>query len=58
MLPKHARSGLGMGVSIVYVTPIVYRLKSGGALEMKFVASVPEQIATTTMHFLKDTSYV
>ncbi len=28
------------------------RLKSVGALEMKFVALIPEQIATTTMHFL------
>ncbi len=33
--------------------PIVYRLKSVGALEMKLVAPIPEQIATTTMHFLK-----
>ena len=32
---------------------VVYRLKSVGALEMKFVAPMPEQIATTTLHFLK-----
>ena len=32
---------------------IVYRLKSVGALEMKFVAPMAEQIATTTMHILK-----
>ncbi len=28
--------------------PIVYRLKSVQALEMKFVAPIPEQIATTS----------
>ncbi len=32
---------------------IVYDLKSVGALEIEFVAPIPEQIATTTMHFLK-----
>ncbi len=32
---------------------IVYDLKSVGALEMKFLAPIPEQIATTTMHFPK-----
>ncbi len=32
---------------------LVYDLKSVGALEIKFVAPIPEQIATTTMHFLK-----
>ncbi len=32
---------------------VVYDLKSVGALEMKFVAPISEQIATTTMHFLK-----
>ncbi len=31
----------------------VYRLKSVGALEMEFVAPIPEQIATTTTHYLK-----
>ena len=31
---------------------IVFRLKSVGALEM-FVAPMPEQIATTTMHFVE-----
>ena len=30
---------------------LVYDLKSIGALEIKFVAPIPEQIATTTMHF-------
>ncbi len=30
---------------------IVYRLKSVGALKMKFVAPMPEQINTPTMHF-------
>ncbi len=32
---------------------IVYKLKSVGALEMKFVAPTPEQIASTPGHFLK-----
>ncbi len=32
---------------------IVYDLKSVGALEIKFIAPIPEQIATTTMHFPK-----
>ncbi len=30
---------------------LVYRLKSVGALKMKFVAPMPEQINTPTMHF-------
>ncbi len=30
---------------------LVYRLKSVGALKMKFVAPMPEQIITPTMHF-------
>ncbi len=39
----------------LYILPlVVYDLKSVGALEIKFVAPTPEQIATTTMHFLKD----
>ncbi len=29
----------------------VYRLKSVGALKIKFVAPMPEQITTPTMHF-------
>ncbi len=33
--------------------PLVYRLKSVEAIKMKFVAPMPEQIATTTIHFLK-----
>ena len=37
------------------VSLIVYDLKSVGTLEIKFVAPIPEQIATTTMHFLKAT---
>ena len=32
---------------------LVYRLKSVEAIKMKFVAPMPEQIATTTIHFLK-----
>ncbi len=32
---------------------LVYDLNSVGALEIKFVAPIPEQIATTTIHFLK-----
>ena len=32
---------------------VVYRLKSVEAIKMKFVAPMPEQIATTTIHFLK-----
>ena len=32
---------------------LVYDLKSVGALEIKFVAPIPKQIATTTMHFPK-----
>ncbi len=32
---------------------IVYRLKSVEAIKMKFVAPMPEQIATTTIHFPK-----
>ncbi len=37
---------------------IVYDLKSVGALEKKFVSPIPEQIATTTMHFLKAKYYI
>ena len=36
---------------IVFV--VVCRLKSVGALEIEFVAPIPEQIVTTTMHFSK-----
>ncbi len=32
---------------------IICRLKSVGAIKMKFVAPMPEQIATTTIQFLK-----
>ncbi len=34
-------------------TWVVYDLKSVGALEIDLVAPIPEQIATTAMHFLK-----
>ncbi len=40
--PDRSYQGIGL---------IVYDLKSVGALEIKFVAPIPEQIATTTMHF-------
>ena len=30
---------------------LVYRLKSVAALQLKFVAPMPEQINTPTMHF-------
>ena len=30
---------------------LVYDLKSVGALKIEFVAPIPEQIATYTMHF-------
>ena len=33
------------------MTKDVGRLKSVGGLETEFVAPIPEQIATTTMHF-------
>ena len=33
------------------VAVIVYRLKSVGALKTKFVAPMPEQIMTPTIHF-------
>ena len=36
-----------------FFATIVYRLKSVEAIKMKFVAPMPEQIATTTIHFLK-----
>ena len=39
---------------------LVYRLKSVKALKMKFVATMPEQIKTHTMHFsevLRDPCY-
>ena len=36
-----------------YYTFLVYDLKSVGALEIKVLAPIPEQIATTTMDFLK-----
>ncbi len=39
--------------SIYCSFPLVYRLKSVEALEIDFVAPIPEQIATTTMHFFK-----
>ena len=32
---------------------LVYQLKSVKALEIEFVAPIPEQIATTTMHLSK-----
>ncbi len=35
------------------LTIVAYRLKSVEAIKMKFVAPMPEQIATTTVHFLK-----
>ncbi len=40
---------------------MVYRLKSVGDLKMKFVAPMPEQIKTPTMHFpevSRDPSYL
>ena len=43
----------GMDATFFTQSLVVYRLKSVGALEMKFIAPMPEQIATTTMHFLK-----
>ncbi len=46
---------LAVSESITNRSILVYWLKSIGALEMKFVAPMPEQIATTTMRFLKVT---
>ena len=40
------------GISLC-ISIIVYDLRCVGALEIKFVAPIPEQIATITMHFLK-----
>ncbi len=37
----------------MYTGVLVYRLKSVEAIKMKFVAPMPEQISTTTIHFLK-----
>ncbi len=42
----------GFSSNLVWPLVVVYRLKSVEAIKMKFVAPMPEQIATTTIHFL------
>ncbi len=42
-------------LSLQYIL-IVYKLKSVEAIKMKLVAPMPEQIATSTTQFLKDTN--